>query len=411
MIPSVLHLRSSIGMYGAEQMLLGLCSEQARRHWEPTIAAFAHNGHDRPQLLSESASRGLAWLSLPCRGAIDPGAIQKLRGMLAGNRQRRGYDVLHCHDYKSVVYGFLASTGMPQARVATLHGWINGDYRLRVYRWLELHMLRGFDRVAAVSAEIEDELLDAGLCPWRVRRVDNGIDTERFLPLAPGMRRRSAPASVNLGVAARLSPEKNLAQLILAVAECKARGRAVTLTIHGEGPLRAELQRLINRLGLQASVSLPGASPSLELWYPSLDAFVLPSLTEGMPMTVLEALACGCPVVASAVGEIPALLAGLPDCRTLPAGNQDALVDALMAIPMRSQPRLQARTRIVERYSVARMAERYEQIYTEALRSRGDRHGIAERSLAGDDDVLAVLPRGGARNIADRGEPRPPARP
>ncbi len=390
MKPSVLHLRSTVGMYGAEQMLLGLCMQQGKQHWEPTIAAFAHRGHGRPELLEAAAHASLNWLALPCRGPVDTHCIQRLRGLLAEG----GHEVLHCHDYKSIIYGFLATAGMPQARVATLHGWLQDSYRLRMYRWLELRMLRGFDRVCAVSERIEIELREAGLSEARIRRVDNGIDTDRFVPQPAGTVRKTRPARVRLGVAARLSPEKNLAKLVMAVAECRARGRAIELTILGDGPLRADLERLVARLGLQGSVRLPGVTRELERWYPTLDAFVLPSLSEGMPMTVLEALSCGCPVVATAVGAIPELLAGLPDCRTIPPDQQDALVDALMAVPMRSSPRLQARTRIVERYSLARMAERYEKVYAEALRNRAERQHLPIRPAAFEqDDVLAVLPK------------------
>jgi glycosyltransferase involved in cell wall biosynthesis len=381
MTPSVIHLRSSIGLYGAEQVLLGLCQEQTRRGIDSTIVAFAHARREHPALLSAAAARGLQAISLPCNGPIDTRTVQRLRALLGG-RGSAGADVLHCHDYKSVVYGFLASAGLPIARVATLHGWVRGDVRLRVYRWLEKRMLRGFDRTCAVSASIEQELLDTGLDAERICRVDNGIDVDRFRPQPVGDRRDPA-APLQLGCAARLSPEKNLAQLILAVAECQARGRAVALTIHGEGPLRGELERLVARLGLEDSVSLPGANDHLDAWYPTLDAFVLPSLTEGMPMTVLEAMACGCPVVASAVGAIPDLLLGVPGCTTLPAGDQEALVEALMAVPRRAVPRSVARARVVAHYGLGAMADRYERVYRDALRRIEPAVGAARReSLA-----------------------------
>ena len=63
MKPAVVHLRSTIGMYGAEQMLLGLCQQQSKQRWEPTIAAFAHRDHGRPELLDAASSAGLNWLA------------------------------------------------------------------------------------------------------------------------------------------------------------------------------------------------------------------------------------------------------------------------------------------------------------------------------------------------------------
>jgi glycosyltransferase involved in cell wall biosynthesis len=383
MTPSVIHLRSSIGMYGAEQVVIGLCQEQTRRGIDSSIVAFSHDSHQHPALLTTAAARGLQSFALPCTGPIDSGAVQRLRRLLGG-RSSAGADVLHCHDYKSIVYGFLASAGLPIARVATLHGWLRGAYRLRLYRWLELRMLRGFDRICAVSATIEQDLLDAGLDAPRIRRVDNGIDTDRFRPL-PGLPgRRPLTAPVEIGCAARLSSEKNLAQLILAVDACRSRGRHLRLTIHGDGPLREDLTRLVARLGLEEQVRLPGESVRLERWYPTLDAFVLPSLSEGMPMTVLEAMASGCPVIGSSVGAIPELLAGVPGCSTVPPGDQDALVDALMETSRRTLPRNGARERICAQFGLAPMAERYEQVYSEALERRGlDRMpGVAAQSVA-----------------------------
>jgi glycosyltransferase involved in cell wall biosynthesis len=389
MTPSVLHLRSSTGMYGAEQVLLGLCEAQSQAGSQAQLVGFAAPGREQPALLAAASVRGLRWQALHCRGPVDAGAILQLRRMLG---RRSGVDVLHCHDYKSVVYGMLAAAELPVARVATLHGWVDTDARLRFYRWLELRALRSFDRVCAVSPVIEHALVESGINAARVCRVDNGVDTERFKPEPASLAERDDGA-VRLGCAARLSAEKNLTQLILALAECRARGRQVRLTIHGEGPLRGELERLVARLHLGDSVQLPGAASDLQHWYPTLDAFVLPSLSEGMPMTVLEAMACGCPVLASAVGAIPELLSGLPGCGLVAAGDPDALVDAMMAIPRRRQPWLAARQRVEQHYSVARMSAQYQSVYADAMLSRlGRRPGSLARGAAASSSLSRVPP-------------------
>jgi len=357
-VPS-LHLRSSIGLYGAEQMLLGLCTEQARRGPAPVLTAFAHAGPE-PALLAAAALRGLRTHSLPCRGAFDLACLRQLRRQL---RALPPSAVLHCHDYKSVSYGYLASIGLGLKRVATVHGWVDDGARARAYRRLELNLLRGFDRVCAVSESILGALRAAGLREDRIARIDNGIDLSRFDVAGNGHGRDL----VQIGAAARLSPEKNLAQLIEAVAECRRRGMSLQLTILGEGPLRGELQAQIDALGLQRSVLMPGVQAALEDWYPTLDALVLPSLSEGMPMAVLEALACGCPVVASDVGALPEVLSDLPGCRIIAAGNGDALVQALSALRPRAGANPALRERVDTRYSVARMADAYERVYEQAL--------------------------------------------
>ncbi len=360
---SIIHLRSSSGLYGAEQVVLELCRQQSLHYAATRLLVFAPGS----ELLSMARSRDLEASALACRGPLDFGCIARLRRLMRADISTHRV-VLHCHDYKSVVYGGLAGIGLPVTRVATLHGWLDDSRRLRLYHWLEAKALRHFQRVCAVSEAIFQQLIRRGLEPDIVRRVDNGIDTLRFRPRA-----RSAASATSdvllLGTAARLSPEKNLGLLIRALAESRDRGRIMHLVIVGEGPERAALERLIRQLDLSAQVAMPGAVSGLEDWYPTLDAFVLPSLKEGMPLSVLEALACGCPVIASATGAIPELLDGVAGCRTVPPDDAGALLAALLALPEEGRPLLAARERVERCYSAESMATRYSGIYREAILS------------------------------------------
>ena len=360
---AITHLRSSTGLYGAEHMILELCRQQAEHYAKTRLLVFAPIGQGSGDLLREAESRQLPVAALPCRGPVDPDCLLELRRRLrADTRHHRA--VLHCHDYKSVVYGGLASLGLPVTRVATLHGWLDDHRRLRLYHWLEARMLRSFQRVCAVSPAIAERLSEQGLEPAVICRVSNGIDVGRFRPAQRGM---AHSGRLLLGTAARLSPEKNLTMLLRVIAACRHRGRVFNLEIVGEGPQRRELETLIQQLELDDQVKLPGNLNGLEHWYPRLDAFVLPSLTEGMPLTVLEALSCGCPVIASDVGAIPELLHGLAGCRTVGAGDAAGLTATLMALPAADSPLLAAHQRVSRHYSSAHMATRYSGIYRSAM--------------------------------------------
>lgn len=360
---AITHLRSSIGVYGAEHMILELCQQQATHYAKTRLLVFAPVGQAPPDLLTEARTRQLPVASLPCRGPLDPRCVLDLRRRLrADTGSHRA--VLHCHDYKSVVYGGLASAGLPVTRVATLHGWLDDHRRLQLYHWLEARMLQGFQRVCAVSPAIAEHLSEQGLEPAMICRVNNGIDIGRF---RPQLHSRSSPGHLLLGTAARLSPEKNLKMLIQVIAACRDQGRRFNLEIVGEGPQRQELETLIGQLGLKDQVKLPGNVSALEHWYPRLDAFVLPSLTEGMPLTVLESLACGCPVIASAAGSIPELLEGMAGCQTVRPGDADGLTAALLELPVPELPLMAAHQRISRHYSSAHMATRYSGIYRTAV--------------------------------------------
>jgi len=364
---SIIHLRSSNGLYGAEQVVLELCRQQTEHYPATQLLVFTSPGAAPGALLSMALSRKLKASALHCRGPLDLRCIARLRRKLrADSRSHRV--VLHCHDYKSVVYGGLAATGLPVTCVATLHGWLDDSRRLRLYHWLEAKMLCHFQCVCAVSETISRQLINQGIEPDLVRRVDNGIDTHRFRPRLPEAT-PGQPGRLLLGTAARLSPEKNLGLLIRALAECRDQGRIMHLEIVGEGPEREALERLIEQLDLSDQVLLPGSRAGLEDWYPTLDAFVLPSLKEGMPLSVLEALACGCPVIASAIGSIPELLDGVPGCRTVPPGDAKALLATLLELPEPGRPLLAARERVKRYYSGERMATRYAGIYREAILS------------------------------------------
>jgi glycosyltransferase involved in cell wall biosynthesis len=362
---SITHLRSSTGLYGAEQVVLELCQQQSASRFNPRLVVFHPTGAGEPELIGAARRRGLRVEALPCRGALDPHAVVALRRKLIATCEQ-GAAVLHCHDYKSVVYGGLASAGLPVARVATLHGWLDGGGRLRLYHWLEAKMLRRFKRVCAVSPLIVNQLIEQGLDSALVRRVDNGIDTHRFRPQAAS-RNRKRGQFLLVGTAARLSPEKNLGLLIEAVAECRELSLSLHLEIVGEGPERRNLEALVERLELCDQVHFRGAVDTLENWYPRLDAFVLPSLREGMPIAVLEALACGCPVIASNVGAVHELLDGISGCRVIPPNDLQALVDALIKLPRIAGPLMEASDRILCHYSGIRMASRYAGIYREAV--------------------------------------------
>lgn len=362
---SITHLRSSTGLYGAEQVVLELCRHQMTLQPDTRLMVFQPVGGDEVELIREARRRGLRAQPLPCRGALDPYAIIKLRQHLRASCVDAPA-VLHCHDYKSVVYGGLASAGLPITRIATLHGWLEGEGRLWLYHKLEARMLRHFSRICAVSPLIVNQLIDQGLDSALIRRVNNGIDTSRYRPRSDSSNPHRSKY-LSIGTAARLSPEKNLGLLIRAVAECRERSLILHLQIVGEGPQRAELETLVEELKLDEQVRFAGCIGNLESWYPGLDAFILPSLREGMPISILEALACGCPVIASNVGAIHELLDGITGCKVVPPNDLQSLVDALMVLPWTPGPLLEASDRIHCHYSGNHMASRYAGIYREAV--------------------------------------------
>ncbi len=226
----------------------------------------------------------------------------------------RGYvDVLHAHQLLSpstVGLAAAALTGLPLIVNPHACGDI-GDVRVlsatRLGRLRLAAVMRGADAFVAVSHAIRDELLGAGAPPQAVWSIVNGVDTDRFAPAAP-RERLALRRSLSLGeeplvvYAGRLAREKGVDVLIAAWPFLLARVPDARLCLLGNGPEEARLRQQARALGVEASVAFVGGVPDVAPRLRAADAAVLPSRTEGMPVALIEAMSCGLPVVATAVG-------------------------------------------------------------------------------------------------------------
>ena len=179
-----------------------------------------------------------------------------------------------------------------------LMGWINR----RTYRWM--------DRIIAVSEDIAERLRDAGVDEEKIRVIYNGVD-ERFYPRDQGAARRqlSLPGDrMTVLFVGLLAPVKGLAVLFEALRRLDLDG--VDCVLVGEGPMEAELRQIAAATGIDERVKFVGAQPSADipLWLCASDLLVLPSFSEGRANVILEAQACGLPVLATRVGGTPELI-------------------------------------------------------------------------------------------------------
>lgn len=374
MSPDVLQLRSSAGLYGADQAVLTLNDALPGVGVASRLLCIENYLAKEQSLFERARESGSNVALLPCRGRFDNGTLIELLNQLRRSRQ----PVLHVHDYKSVFYAWLATrrrTDIPL--VATLHGWVETTGALRLYKRVELRLLRRFDRLVVVADAQRETLERAGISPGKIHVISNGIDAQRFRPDAPAVSREAfhlPPTAFLFGCVSRLAPEKNLAALIDATRALRDEGLDVALLLVGDGPEHASLEARARAAGLDGRVHFTGLRHDTQNIYPLLDCFVLPSLTEGLPLSMLEAMACARPVIASAVGGIPRLVAGTKHGATVSAGDLDALLQAMRAaLRCREQDRA-ARAHVIREYSVSAMASHYAGLYEELMEAR---HGRA----------------------------------
>jgi glycosyltransferase involved in cell wall biosynthesis len=360
----VLHVFSSAGLYGAEHAVLGLIPALAELGVHSTLACIDNPHFDEQPLYQRAYELGIPAQRIHCGGRLDGMTTRELRTMLL----RHPGAIMHVHGYKSAFYALRARRVCPSSPiVSTLHGWITNTRALWLYRMLELWMLRRIERVCIVADAMHQPLRDAGIPQAHVRLVENGIDTVRFRADVPGITREELDLPANafvFGGVMRLSAEKNPLGLLHAFIRMAHEMPNAFLVMAGDGPERGEFERRTSAAGLVDRVRLLGVCKDPERLYPLFDCFVLPSLTEGLPLALLEAMACERPIIASSVGQVAAVLEGLP-ATLVPPGDTLSLSNA-MRRSMNLRPPLAAmRQRVQARYSIARMARDYADVYRE----------------------------------------------
>jgi glycosyltransferase involved in cell wall biosynthesis/protein-tyrosine-phosphatase len=250
-------------------------------------------------------------------------------------------DIVHTHRYKDTVLGAIAAklAGTPKF-VRTVHGRpepLRGWDRLKfeAYGALERSTLGWCaDRIVAVSNDLADTLLRSGYRHSAIVPIHNGINfydarARRDRRLVRRDLRIAEDARV-VGTIGRLAPVKAHRDLLRAAQRILARTPEATFLIVGDGPLRHELEAEAARLGVAHACRFTGPRQDIYDLLSAMDVFVLPSLHEGVPMALLEAMALGKPVVATAVGGVPEIVRDRVTGRLVPARNDRALANACL---------------------------------------------------------------------------------
>jgi glycosyltransferase involved in cell wall biosynthesis len=359
---------------GAEKQVILLARGLLKRGWRVTVIALSGAGGSTAPGLTAA---GAGFLTLEMRkGLADP------RGWIRFHRwlRKETPDVVHAHLPHAAWLARWSRLGAPvRAEVDTLHSSFTGSLGRRcAYRWSAWLT----DRVTAVSQAVAHTHLSAAMVKESALTVvPNGVDVDAWQPGAASraaVRRELGLEDEFLWLAAgRLEPVKDYATLLWAMAEVP---ETVRLAIAGSGSCEGELRRLAKELGLDRNISFLGFKPDLRRWMQAADGFVLSSLWEGLPMTLLEAAACAVPAVAT---DVPGTREAVDDGQTgilAEAGSAAALEGAMTRL-MRKSPKERramgerARKRITERYSLESVLDRWETLYRELLdRNPSSRH-------------------------------------
>ena len=225
------------------------------------------------------------------------------------------YDLIDAHYvYPDGMAATLLGAALKKPVVISARGTdINVFSRLKTIRPMIRRVLNQADAVIAVAESLKNTMVALGCPDEKITVVENGVDSQKFHPIPRPLARQKlrlpAHRRIMLTVG-RLDEAKGIHILIGAIARLRSRHPDLMLVAVGEGPHRASLEKLIARLGVGDNVMLAGSQPHEQLasWYSAADLFCLASSSEGWPNVILEAMACGLPVIATSVGGIPEIV-------------------------------------------------------------------------------------------------------
>lgn len=318
---SVLHIRASRFVGGPERQILRYATLTELAGVTSTVATFIGDGEGEA-LLEAASAQATEVLRLP-QGTIS--AYSKLVSFLKNTPQT----LICTHGYKADILGILAArrTGTPV--VSFLRGWTAEDAKVRMYEALNRGLLRFSDRIVCLSETQRSEMDGAGYRD-KTRVVVNAAEpfTGDQAVARKWLRERlELPANATvIACAGRLSPEKGTSFFIEAARNLAAEFPQVHFVIFGDGALRSELAA---RCASQTNIHVAGYRRDFHDLVGGIDILVNPSLSEEMPNVVLEAMAAGVPVAATAVGGVPEIATAKPVIELIEPHSTDAIAQAV----------------------------------------------------------------------------------
>lgn len=286
--------------------------------------------------------------------------------------------LVHTYNIGAIEYCVTALLAGVAHRVHAEHGLDSVELLGKHTRYRRLRRILAplVGRWVAVSVDLADWLNQTvGIARRRIACIPGGVDVARYAPAAVPVARDAR--TIRIGTVGRIDRIKNHALLLAAFGQVRARVGTeldLHLSIIGAGPLLAQLREQVRTHGWGDCVSLPGARPDVAELMREFDLFVLPSLSEGTPVTILEAMATGLPVLATRVGGVPQIVLEGTCGLLVEPDDLDALVDAMVRYvndaALRHQHGAAGRARVAQTSGIDTMVAHYTAVYDD-LHRRG----------------------------------------
>jgi L-malate glycosyltransferase len=361
--PRVMQVVVSLTPGGTEHLVVQICKRLPAEYGTVVCCLDAEG-----EWAADLQARGIEVRALHRRSGFRPGVGRAIARFAA----ERDIDVLHCHQYSPFVYGRIAAMWNRRLRIVyTEHGRLS-DAPPSWKRRLVNPLLARFDgRIVAVSHELRDFMIESRFPRERVSVIHNGIEPGQA---ASTLDRRRARMLLGLDerafvvtTVARLDPVKDLMTLLDAFAFVRKRVPSARLVIVGDGPERQRLTERAGRDDLAGAVQITGYRDDVRALLPAADVYASSSISEGVSITILEAMATGIPVVATAVGGTPEILSDGTGGILVPSREPVRMAAAIVALARDQRRRASlaaaARRRLEASFTIDRMVDDYARSY------------------------------------------------
>ena len=362
----VCHVITGFDTGGAERVLLQTVPRLDPARFESLIVSLRNRG----PLSADAERSGVETIHLGMGRRPGPMTLWRLARIF----RRRQVAIVHAYLYDASIASRLAGK-WAEVPVVLTSTRAPLDYLPRPAWWLDRATARWCQRIIAVSEHTADVIVRVeGIARQKIVVIPNGVDLHRFAPRDSRIARAQWGIDEGTFVVAsvgRLSQEKGHRYLLQALAAARSEIPSIACLIAGDGPLRRTLETQVRALGLEGVCRFLGDVPEIETVFAAADVAVLPSVFEGMPNAVLEAMAMGCPVIATAVGGSTELVrhgeTGVLVPPADPAALSRALAEMAGSVERRSRMRVRSREIAEARHGIDNMIRSVERLYLEEL--------------------------------------------
>ena len=366
----IMHLTYDMGIGGTEQVIKNLIEGSDPDLFEMSIFCIEQPVGPFGEMMLE---QGIDITSYQRRAGFDLKLVQAIRKHI----KQSAIDILHCHQYTPWVYGALASIGTKKKVILTEHGRFFPDRSNKKRKLVNPMLVMVTDHITAISQATKNALTAYEfISEKKIEVIYNGIKPLAVSRLEAKQLRHElgiADTTVVLGTIARLDPIKNHKMMLNAFASVLGKHPDTMLVIVGDGEERENLEQLANQLKISSQVVLTGYINAPGQYLNCMDIFLLPSLSEGTSMTLLEAMSLSKPCVVTDAGGNPEIITNNKSGLVTENDNKEEFANAIISLVENSRLAgelgTKARARFDNLFSIATMCNGYKSIYL-ALEAR-----------------------------------------